>query len=192
MRYLGVVLILGVVLLSGCRGKEDMFARIEIPPAGKGAPQFDPKELIHQDEVKREAKYEIAQEALQSLPADKLVNEAWSALGAGALDTAIEISNTILTRFYAKAQEEQRSLGGKFPQTGKEKDYPELNACGAALYIVAEAYEKKGDCQKAIEYYRRAIKEFPLAQNWDPRGWYWKVAEEAKGKIEKLEQSCEK
>ncbi len=192
MRYFGLLFIAGLVLLSGCKGEKDMFARIEIPPARKGAPKFDPNELIHEDEVKKEAKYEISKEELQSLPADKLVTEAWSALGAGALDTAIEISNTILSRFYAKAQEEQRSLGGKFPQTGKEKDYPELNACGSALYIIAEAYEKKGDCQKAIDYYRRAIKEFPLAQNWDPRGWYWKVAEEAKAKIEKLEQACEK
>ncbi len=186
------ILIFLSMFVSACtsshQAKEIQFGRISIPSAGKGAPDFSDQPLIHEDVKHQEVKFEISEEELKSLPPDKLILKAWGALGAGAFDTAVQISQTILSRFREKAVVQQKSLSGHFPKAGKEKEYSELNACGAALYVIAEAYEKQGKCEKAIEFYKRAIREFPLAQNWDPRGWYWKVAEEAKTKIEKIEK----
>ncbi len=178
------------IFLSACSSKEEgiKFGRVSIPPAWKGAPDFSDQPLIHEDVKKQEVRFEISDEELNNLPADKLILKAWGALGAGAFDTAIAISEKVLDRFHERALAQQKSLGGQFHKAGKEKEYAELNACGAALYVIAEAYEKQGECDKAVEFYRRAIKEFPLAQNWDPRGWYWKVSEEAKAKIEKIEK----
>ncbi len=178
------------IFLSSCSSDRggDRFNRISIAPAWKGAPDFSNQNLIHEEAEKQEVKFEVSEEELRTLPASKLILKAWGALGAGAFNTAIQVSEKVLERFREKAVAQQKSLSGQFPKAGKEKDYAELNACGSALYVIAESYEKQGQCEKAIEFYRKAIKEFPLSQNWDPRGWYWKIAEEAKAKIEKLER----
>lgn len=187
MVYLLVLLSLFVTSCSSGKGG-DRFNRVSIAPAWKGAPDFSDQDLIREDQGKQKVKYEVSKEELDTLPADKLILKAWGALGAGAFDTAIQVSEKVLERFKEKAISQQKSLSGQFPKAGEEKDYAELNACGSALYVIAESYEKQGQCKKAVEFYRRAIKEFPLSQNWDPRGWYWKVADEAKAKIEKLER----
>ena len=183
-----------LVFAAGCRMQEHKttFSRISIPSAARGAPRFDPKELIHEDVTERQSKFEVSQEQLNVLPADKLVTKAWTALGAGAYDVAIKIAKKVLDRFSEEAKREQDSLEGQFPKSGEEGKYKALNAAGTALYIIAEAYEKQGMCKQALEYYQRAINEFPLSQNWNPRGWYWKVKEEAQAKIKKLKEgNCE-
>ncbi len=188
MVYLLVFLSVFISSCSCSKGRNE-FGRVSIAPAWKGAPDFSDQELIREDQGKQKVRYEVSEEELNTLPADKLILKAWGALGAGAFDVAIQVSEKVLERFREKAISQQKSLSGQFPKAGKEKDYAELNACGAAFYVIAESYEKQGQCEKAIEFYKKAIKEFPLSQNWDPRGWYWKIADEAKAKIEKLEKS---
>ncbi len=194
MRLLVFILFL-LAYSMGCSEKREnisLFTRVNIPPAAKGAPKFDSAELIHQDVFKQKARFNITDQELKTLGPDKLITKAWTALGSGAVDVAIRIAETVLNRFSQKALEQQQLLGGQFPKSGDEEKYKELNAAGTALYIIAEAYEKEGECKKALEYYKRAIEEFPLSQNWDPRGWYWKVKEEAEAKIEKLRKAgCE-
>ncbi len=191
---LWVVCILVPLSFIGCRKdfERELFSRPRLLPAAKGAPQFDKSKLITGDGESREVHFEISEEELQNLEADQLLTKAWSALGKGAFADAIKIAQRLIDRFNEIARQQQESLNGQFPRTGEEDKYKELNAVGTAYYVIGEAYEKQGRCKEAVDYFRRAIKEFPLAQNWDPRGWYWKVRDESEAKIRKLKEAdCE-
>ncbi len=197
MHFRTVLLILCFSLsltIIGCKKDTEriVFSRPRILPAAKGAPQFDKSKLITGEGENREVHFEISETELNELAADQLLTKAWSALGKGAFNDAIKIANRLIERFYKVAKEQQTSLDGQFPRSGEEGKYKELNAVGTAYYVIGEAYEKQGRCREALEYFHKAIEEFPLAQNWDPRGWYWKVKDESEAKIQKLKEAdCE-
>ncbi len=185
----------GICFLSGCKAVvcDNVEDRIKISPASRGAPDYSDMHLIREDSIGSKVEFKVSEEELNTLPADKMILKAWTALGKGAVDSAIRIAEKVIERFKDEAIRQQESLSGHFPKAGTEDNYKELNAVGTAYYIIAEGYEKEGHCDKALTYYRKAIREFPLSQNWDPRGWFWKVAEESKAKIDKIsEVGCEK
>lgn len=192
-RFFLLLNILVGVFFYGCQqSKDEFFSRPKLIPAAKGAPQFDRAMLITGEDEKKVVRFQISEEELNTLPADQLLTKAWSALGKGAFDDAIKIANKVIERFKDVASEQQDSLDGQFPKTGEESKYKELNAVGTAYYVIGEAYEKKGDCKQAIKEFNLAIERFPLSQNWDPRGWYWKVKDESEAKIKKLKEAgCE-
>ena len=83
------------------------------------------------------------------------------------------------------ANEQQASLSGFAPKE-KAFDYWALNDVGTAFFIMGEAYVKKEDSKKALEAYKTLVDKYPHTQCWDTKGWFWKPAVAARGKINKL------
>lgn len=65
--------------------------------------------------------------------------------------------------------------------------YWALNDVGTSTFILAQALEKSGDTKGAIEMYKFVVEKTPFAQCWDPKGWFWKPADAANGRIKALE-----
>ncbi len=186
--FLVSTMVLGYGCSSG--GNEEKPFRLALKPASKKAPDFSKEPLITEDNTGTTVHIDVDWDAMEKEPAEKVISKAWAALGARAFEDAIKLADICIRRFEDTARKQQASLGGKFPKAGQEGIYKELNAVGAAYYVKAESYQKMGDCEKARQYYKETIHKFPLAQNWDPRGWYWSIKEESLTKLKALEEEC--
>jgi len=113
-----------------------------------------------------------------------LVQQAWAALKANDVKAVEAYVNKAVELYADKARRMQASL--KDYATGSDDQifkYWALNDVGTALLILGEAYQNAGKKQEAAEVYKKVIRDFPYAQSWDPKGWFWKPAEAAKQKI---------
>jgi hypothetical protein len=62
-----------------------------------------------------------------------------------------------------------------------------LNDVGTCLFIMAEAYVDLKMYPDAVKAYRTLAEDYTYAQCWDPRGWYWRPAQNADLKADKYE-----
>lgn len=173
---------------AGCGDSKEKPRRFPIPSGKAGAPVFS-EGLITSDEPTKKSGFSVDFDALKDMTAKEVVGKAWGALGAGEYDLAIKIADYCIERFIETAKQQQDELGGVYPGPKDVENYGELNAVGAAVFIKGEAFQKKGECDAALKEYQRAVVEFPLAQNWDTKGWYWKVRDEAQLKIDKIKEN---
>jgi hypothetical protein len=51
---------------------------------------------------------------------------------------------------------------------------------------MGEALMKMGRPEEALKEFEYVIQTYPYAQCWDPKGWFWKVAEVSRINIEKI------
>ena len=70
--------------------------------------------------------------------------------------------------------------GGYLPYDGQDMaqfqkihDYWALNDVAAAYFIQGKIADDRQDYPRAINLFSKILKEFPLAQMWDKRGWFW-------------------
>jgi hypothetical protein len=91
--------------------------------------------------------------------------------------------------FETKAVEMQAGIKEPIDTKDKEKVFANwaLNDVGTCYFILGQALEKSGDKKGALEAYKTVSEKFPDAQCWDPKGWFWKPADAAKGKLKALE-----
>jgi len=61
-----------------------------------------------------------------------------------------------------------------------------LNDVGTCYFVLGEGLVGAGKYKEAKEAYSKIIDKFSFAQCWDPRGWFWKPAVAARGKINKI------
>ncbi len=62
-----------------------------------------------------------------------------------------------------------------------------VNDIAACHFIVADILRIEGHTGEAREKYQFIAQNYPQAKCWDPRGWYWNVADVAKDRIFTLE-----
>lgn len=121
-----------------------------------------------------------------SVSSKELVSQSWAASGKKDLKKLAELYKQCLDLFGRKAKEQQASLQG-FPPLHKVKDYQALNDAATCQFIYAEALMHEGKTEKAKTLFEEIIEQFPSAQAWDPRGWYWSVAEKSQASIDGME-----
>ncbi len=115
-----------------------------------------------------------------------LIKKSWEALNEEDYEAAKVYAEKCIELYEDKAKEQQASLND-FPSSDEASKYWALNDVGTAYFILAESYRKEGDLEKAKEYYQKIIDEYSYAQCWDTQGWWWKVADAAKEKLEEIE-----
>jgi beta-glucuronidase len=74
----------------------------------------------------------------------------------------------------------------EFPK-GHETEYLVLNDVATCMFIQAEKLRDNGRAEEAKYVLREIIKNYKYAQTWDPRGWFWSVAEKAQIMLSQLE-----
>ena len=115
-----------------------------------------------------------------------LTTQAWKALEAKDYDALFAYTHQAISLYEKKALEMQASLSD-FSVKGKEFDYWALNDIATCYFIQGEAYTRQKKSDEALSVYRLVIDEFGFAQCWDNRGWFWKIADAAKNRIQGIQ-----
>jgi len=141
---------------------------------------------------------ESPQETIPAPPSDKydfsdsshwnLTVSAWEQLAQKDYEGVFAYANKCLELYESKAKE--MALGMRsFSRSGHEDDFALVNDVATSHYIMGEAYMKLGRSADATKEFKYVIEAYPYAQCWDPKGWFWKVAEISGKNIEKINKS---
>lgn len=108
----------------------------------------------------------------------------------GCLDKKDYVGIEIYTRkcielYEEEAIKQQTSMTDYLPKEQAFNPWA-LNDVGTCYFILGEALLAQGRYKEAKEAYSKIIDKFSFAQCWDPRGWFWKPAVGARGKINKI------
>ena len=113
---------------------------------------------------------------------ETLTTKAWKALDAGD-DAAVEAYTTkCLSLYEPQAVQQQASLTDFAPKE-KTFTYWALNDVATCYFILGKARLAQGRVKEAQDAFNTVIERFSFAQCWDPKGWFWKVAEGASDKL---------
>ena len=127
-----------------------------------------------------------AQKPLDPIPAkapsSEYVRLAWAYSSRGDLEGLNKIIQRVVEQYGEESRQQQALLTG-FPERSEVGMYQELNDVATCFFIRAEALMHTGHTEDALREFEYIIKFFSWAQAWDPRGWYWSVAEKSKDSI---------
>jgi len=127
----------------------------------------------------------------QDKPSSKqLTEEAWQALGTKDYGLLDEIVRKCINLYRDEAREQQASLKS-FPEKDKISLYSSLNDVATCMFVKMEGLVRENKTEEAKQLCRQIIDDYSFAQAWDPRGWYWSVAEKAQATLDKLEKGIE-
>jgi tetratricopeptide (TPR) repeat protein len=114
-----------------------------------------------------------------------LATKAWDALNAGNHAAVEAFANKCISLYEARAVEQQSSLTDFAPKD-KAFNYWALNDVATSYFILGKSRAAQGRTKEAQDAWDTVVRRFGYAQCWDPRGWFWKVAQGAKDQIEAL------
>ena len=121
----------------------------------------------------------------EKIPSKELVQQAWEASSKKDVPQIEKLVEQALQVYGVEAKQQQASLTG-LPSLADAPRYQSLNDVGTLLFIRAEAYMNQGQTEKATVLFQEIIDDYGFAQAWDPRGWYWSVAEKSQASINVL------
>ncbi len=118
-----------------------------------------------------------------------LTGKAWKAMESGNLDLVKAYTQKCIDSFGKQAETMQAGMTAPPDTSDKEKTHANwaLNDVGTCYFILGQALEKSGDKKGALDAYKTLVDKFGYAECWDPKGWFWKPADAAKGKLKALE-----
>lgn len=108
-----------------------------------------------------------------------LTEKAWKAYQAGHYE-ATELYVRKCVELYADTARKMQSTLGEYPPKGQEHDYWALNDVATCLFIRGKALRRQRRNKDAALVFREIVEHYPSALCWDPNGWFWKIAEEAR------------
>ena len=106
----------------------------------------------------------------------------WETMERKNWDAAIAQANRVIRVWGPQARRTNNQLKG-YATAKDAKKYGNLNAAGVSLLLKGDALSKKGDKAAAKVTYQLLLDQYTYAQVWDPKGWFWKPAEEARKKL---------
>ena len=115
----------------------------------------------------------------------ELLASARKAKDEDKFDEVYDLVGQAMERFGQEARAEQKALKD-FPPSEQINNYAVLNNVAQCQFIKAEALKKEDKKVEAIEAFKEVISGFPYAQAWDPRGWYYKLADTAQEAIDRM------
>lgn len=123
----------------------------------------------------------------QEISSKDLVIKAWDAHGKRDIENTFKYTQECIES-YSEAADREAKLLKDFPKTSEIEKYQTYNDVATCYFIQAESYMRRSDYEKAKEIFDLIIQKYPFSQAWDPRGWYWKIAEVSKESIEKIDE----
>lgn len=115
-----------------------------------------------------------------------LAGKAWQALGEGKHDLVAAYTDKCRELYKGEAAKQQASLTG-FAPADQAHSYWALNDVGTCLFIAGESLAQQGKSKEAASAFKKLVDDFGYCQCWDTKGWFWKPAEAAAGKLKQLE-----
>ena len=120
--------------------------------------------------------------AAHSEEAYQATAKVWEAMGRKNWDAAITQATRVVRIWGPQARRTNDQLKGYAPAKDAQK-YGNLNEVGASLLLKGDALSRKGDKVAAKVAYQTLLDQYTYSQVWDPKGWFWKPAEEARKKL---------
>ena len=114
-----------------------------------------------------------------------LTTKAWEALKQADHTTAEAYATKCIELYEPKALEQSAGLTD-FATKDEAFSYWALNDVATCYFIVGQVRMAQGRVEEGRAAFNKIIEHFPFAQCWDPRGWFWKVAEGASDKLATL------
>ena len=115
----------------------------------------------------------------------ELVRLAWETSSKQDLERLNQLVDQCVESYGEEAKKLEQLLTD-FPPRGDEEIYNTLNDVATCLFIRAEALMNTGRTEEAVAEFQHIIGTYKWAQAWDPRGWYWSVAEKSQASIDVL------
>ncbi|MFP4473680.1 MAG: glycoside hydrolase family 2 TIM barrel-domain containing protein [Candidatus Omnitrophota bacterium] len=153
----------------------------EIPA---GVPQPDPILLPGEEQADPEVPESVREPDIDPDAPDSAacVQQAWELSNQGKLEELNDLVEECLKYYKEAALVQQKGLED-FPTVTQRAEYQILNDVGTILFIRAEALMNYGRTEEAVKRFEEIIEQFPWAQAWDPRGWFWSVKEKSQDSI---------
>jgi hypothetical protein len=113
---------------------------------------------------------------------EDMVVQAWHHLEAGRMELAIAQAQATVQEWspWARQLQEKKAKSGGIvdyfgmaEQRQKIFSYWALNDVAASHYIIGKASDAKHKYAQAAAAFQEIALHYPLAQVWDPRGWFW-------------------
>lgn len=174
-----------MVSASSCSAEvNDPPAQVDREAAKVEAPEVAPEAapVTAAAALKEESKYDFSDASHWNLTVS-----AWEHMAQKDYEGTFAYAEKCLELFEAQAKEAAAKMR-TFVGFGHEDDYSVVNDVATSHYIMGEAYMKMGNTDQAAKEFNIVMQEYPYAQCWDPKGWFWKVAEVSKKNIEKIEK----
>ena len=158
----------------------------EISPAERSIIDTEISKEVSPEENAGKEGSEDASVKIDIMPLEKIVRISWEASHKGDLDGLDRIVADVILYYGEDARQQQDSLSD-FPERGKEDGYKALNDVATVLFIRAEALMNYGRTESAVRKFEEIIADYKWAQSWDPRGWFWSVAEKSQDSIDVMQ-----
>jgi beta-glucuronidase len=117
----------------------------------------------------------------------ELSNKAWAVHGKRDVEATFKVTQQLIDLYKDQADKEQASLSSLPKNKDEINKVAVLNDVATAYFIQAESYMRQQKLEEAKKIFKLLIDKYFYAQAWDPRGWYWQIAEAAKQSIKKME-----
>lgn len=114
-----------------------------------------------------------------------LTTKAWESLLKKDYSGVEVYTKKCLQLYEEEAQKMQKALTD-YPNKDNAFNYWALNDVGTCYFILGESLLEQKKFQEAMEVYQVVMEDFTYSQCWDPKGWFWKPAVAARGKINKI------
>lgn len=111
-----------------------------------------------------------------------LTTKAWDALNAGDYATAEGYVTKCIELYQTQALQQSTQVTDFAPKD-RAFSYWALNDVATSHFILGQVRLAQGRIQEGQDAFNTVIEQFPFAQCWDTRGWFWKVAEAASDKL---------
>ncbi|MCU0665669.1 MAG: hypothetical protein MUF05_01025 [Candidatus Omnitrophica bacterium] len=115
----------------------------------------------------------------------ELITKAWEAHGKYDVEATFQYTNQCIQLYKQEAAQEQASLTS-LPKDKEIASVQALNDVAVAYFIQAESYMRQDKIEDAKKTFQLIIDKYSFAQSWDPRGWYWQIADASKKSLEKI------
>ncbi len=113
------------------------------------------------------------------------VVKSWEASGKNDLEKVLEYTNKCIELYKPEANRLHAKLSAS--PGGHEAEYQVLNDVATCMFIQAEKLRDNGKTEESKKVLKDIIKDYKFAQAWDPRGWFWSVAEKAQLMLDQIE-----
>jgi len=116
-----------------------------------------------------------------------LIDKSWAAHGKRNTEAVFKYTQELIAAYQAEAEQEQAALKVLPKNKDEINKVSALNDVATAYFIQAESFMRQEKPDEARNIFKLIIDKYYYAQAWDPRGWYWQIAEAAKQSIKKME-----
>jgi tetratricopeptide (TPR) repeat protein len=124
--------------------------------------------------------------AVPGVSSSALMQKAWKAWEKQQYDEVFAIADECSKRFTARAAKQQAALEDFAPKE-RTLNYGALNDVATCLFIKGKSLREMRRYDEAKEVFREILRNYRFAQCWDPKGWFWKVADAAQDEINCIE-----